>query len=270
MKSAFQALRPICYVAKPSDSPGELASRLFLKEVNGEVVSHSVFFECPILVEGQWHKMGALHAICTQSAHREQGLASQLIQEALIWAKDRCDFIILFTEIPKFYERLSFHSIQEYRLHLPYKRSKGSAFLRPVISPNDDALFLRCFQEREPVSNHLWVKDNGAIASFNTLFTTFPTYWSLYYSPAINGFISYLIEDKTFHLLDIVAAKMPSLDLILDHLPAAIEEIYFYFSPDRFTDAAVPEPYLYDKGHLMIYGPWSNTKPFMISPLSRC
>jgi hypothetical protein len=214
--------------------------------------------------------MGALHAICTQSAHREQGLASQLIQEALIWAKDRCDFIILFTEIPKFYERLSFHSIQEYRLHLPYKRSKGSAFLRPVISPNDDALFLRCFQEREPVSNHLWVKDNGAIASFNTLFTTFPTYWSLYYSPAINGFISYLIEDKTFHLLDIVAAKMPSLDLILDHLPAAIEEIYFYFSPDRFTDAAVPEPYLYDKGHLMIYGPWSNTKPFMISPLSRC
>ena len=246
------------------------ASKLFLKEINGEVVSHAAFFECPLLIEGQWHKMGALHAICTQITHRSQGLASQLIQEALLWAKDRCEFIILFTEIPKFYERVSFNSVQEYRFHLPYEHSKGSKFLRPVIAPNDDALFLRCYHEREPVSHHLWIKDTGAIASFNTLFATYPTYWSLYYSPTIDGFISYLIEGKTLHLLDVVATKIPSLDLILDHLPTAIEEIYFYFSPDRFTNAAVPEPYLYDKGHLMIHGPWPSTKPFMISPLSRC
>ena len=246
------------------------ASKLFLKEINDEVVAHAGFFECPLLVEGQWHKMGALHAICTQVAHRSQGLASQLIQEALLWAKDRCEFIILFTEIPKFYERLSFHSVQEYRFHLPCKHSKGSKSLRPIHAPNDDSLFLRIFREREPISNHLWVKDNGSIASFNTLFATYPTYWSLYYSQSIDGFISYLIEGKTLHLLDVVAAKIPLLDVILDHLPTAIEEIYFYFSPDRLTDAAAPEPHLYDKGHLMIHGPWSSIKPFMISPLSRC
>src|SRR5208282_2686701 len=128
-------------------------------------------------------------------------------------------------------------------------------------------LFLRVFREREPASNRLWIKDTGAIASFNALFATYPTYWSLYYSPAIDGFISYRLEDKTFHLLDVVASKMPSLDVILSHLPTAIDEIYFYFSPDRLTDKATLEPYLYDNGHLMVYGTWPRVHPFMISPL---
>lgn len=246
------------------------SSRVFLKEDKDKAISHAGFFECPILIEGQWHKMGALHAICTHASHRGQGLATDLIHEALLWAKERCELVLLFTEIPSFYQRLAFHCIQEYRFHLPCSHPKGVKYLRPVAAPQDNELFLRCFREREPTSNCLWIKDNGAIASFNTLFATYPTYWSLYYSPEIHGFISYFLEDKTFHLLDVIASKMPSLDLILNHLPAAIDEIYFYFSPDRFTDKAVPEPFLYDSGHLMIHGTWPNVNPFMISPLSRC
>jgi GNAT superfamily N-acetyltransferase len=245
-------------------------SKLFLKEDKGETLSHAGFLESPILIEGQWYRMGALHAICTQSAHRKQGLATHLIQEALQWAQDRCDMTILFTEIPSFYERLSFRRIQEYRFHLPYSHPKGSQPLKPMITPQDDDLFLRCFREREPISNRLWMQDYGAIASFNALFATYPTYWSCYYSPIIDGLISYFIEDKTLHLLDLVARKMPSLEIILSHLPEAIEEIYFYFSPDRFTDQAIPEPYLYDHGYLMVHGTWPSVNPSMISPLSRC
>ena len=139
-----------------------------------------------------------------------------------------------------------------------------------MTSPKDNALFLRCFQERAPVSDHLWIKDHGAIARFNTLFATFPAYWSLHYSPSIKGMISYLIKDNALHLFDIIASRIPSLDLILDHLPAAIDEIYFYFSPDRLTKVAVLEPYLYDNDYLMIHGKWPDVKPFMISPISRC
>lgn len=245
-------------------------SQLFLKEEKGEVLSHVSLYEYSMLIEGKWHKAGALHAICTKVGHCNQGLATGLIREALQWAKNRCEVVLLFTGIPKFYERLSFRCIQEYRFHLSYKRLKGSQSLRPMVAPQDNALFLRCFCEREPVSNRVWVKDNGAIASFNTLFATFPTYWSLYYSPTIDGFISYVLEGKTVHLYDIIASKIPSLDVILDHLPAAIDEVYFYFSPDRLTKGAVPEPYLYDSGHLMVHGNWPGIHPFMISPLSRC
>jgi GNAT superfamily N-acetyltransferase len=247
------------------------------KEEGGEILSHVGFLEYPMLIEGKWHKAGALHAICTKLTHRGRGLASQLIQEVLNWAKTQYEFIVLFTEIPKFYENLSFQYIQEYRFRLACKRARGTKSLQPLTFSEDNDLFLRCFSIRQPVSNRLWVKDNGTIASFNTLFATYPTYWSLHYSPTLNAIVSYLLEDKTLHLFEIVASEVPSLDLILDHIPAAIDEIYFYFSPDLLTNAAIAEPVSYEKknidfsGYLMVRGNWpSISNPFMISPLSRC
>lgn len=246
------------------------ASKLFIKEEKGEALSHVALLECPTLIEGQWLQIGALHGICTQVAHRRHGYATGLIEEALEWAKGRCQAVLLFTDIPAFYERLSFCTVQESRFHLSHPFPKGSQLLRPLVAPQDNDLFLRCYKEREPISNRLWIKDNGLIASFNALFAAYPTYWSLHYSSTIDGLISYQLIDKTLHLFDVVARQMPSLDLILEHLPAEIEEIYFYFSPDRLTNEAKEEPYLYDNGHLMVYGSWQLTSSFMIPPLSRC
>lgn len=246
------------------------ASLPFLKLINGEAVSHAGFLEYSLIIQGQQYKVGALHAICTQVVHRNQGLASELIQEALEWAKGRYAFVVLFTEIPQFYRHLSFHTIQEYRFHLRCQHPKGLRNLTPVISPKDNPLFVRLFKARTPASNQVWMKDEGTIASFNALFATYPTYWSLYYSSSFHGFLSCLLEDKTLHLFDVIADKIPPLDLILDHLPAPIDDIYFYFSPDRLTDHAVPEPYLYEKGHFMVHGHLPTDQPFMIPPLSRC
>ena len=75
----------------------------FLKEKNGEFVSHVGFLEYPLLIEGRQYKVGALHAVCTKAACRNQGLASELIQETLKRAKNRYEFVVLFTEIPQFY-----------------------------------------------------------------------------------------------------------------------------------------------------------------------
>ncbi|MBA2727130.1 MAG: GNAT family N-acetyltransferase [Parachlamydiaceae bacterium] len=200
----------------------------FLKEKNGKYVSHVGFLEYPLLIDGRQSNVGALHAICTEITHRNLGLASTLIQEVLKWANDRYEFVVLFTEIPQFYEKLSFKYIQEYRFQLPCQHTKGSQSLTAVISPKDNPLFMRMFKERAPVSNHVWMKDDGMITSFNALFATYPTYWSLHYSSSIDGFISYLLEDKTLHLFDIIASKIPSLDLLLDHFPTSIDKIYFY------------------------------------------
>lgn len=252
------------------------ASKPFFKEDRSEVLSHVGFLEYPMLIEGKWHKAGALHAICTKAAHRGQGLASRLIQEVLEWAKDQHEFVVLFTEIPKFYEQLLFQNVQEYRFHLTCKRKSGTKSLQPLTFPKDNELFLRCFSNRQPISNRLWVKDNGIISSYNTLFATYPTYWSLHYSLSINGVLSYLLEGKTLHLFDIIATKIPSLDVILDHMPIEIDEIYFYFSPDLLINAATAEPLSCNNknmdfsGYLMVHGNWPKCEPCMISPLSRC
>ncbi|MBS0649672.1 MAG: GNAT family N-acetyltransferase [Verrucomicrobia bacterium] len=247
-----------------------LESKPFLKEERGEILSHVGFLEYPLLIDGRMHQAGALHAVCTKAAYRKQGLSSELIQKALQWAKDEYEFVILFTAIPQFYEKLSFRRIQEYRFHLRSPHPKGSKPLTPLTAPKDSALFLSHFHRRAPSSNHLWVKENGIVATFNALFGTYPSYWSLHYSPSMDGLLSFDLKDKTLHLYDVIAGNLPTLDQILDHLPSAIDEIYFYFSPDLFTNAAIAEPYLYDKGHFLVHGNWPQTKPFMISPLSRC
>lgn len=244
--------------------------RIFIKKENQMPICHVGYYETSAFIQGDLYKIGALHAICTHFSYRNQGHASQLILDALKWAKKDCSIVILFTEIPEFYERLSFLKIQEHRFQLSCKHVRGSKTLRQIQFPMDNDLFLRCFQEREPSSHHFWIKDHGSIASFNTLFTSYPKFWSLYYSSEIDGLISFILEDKTLHLFDVIVKKIPTLEVILDHFQSPVETVYFYFSPERFTQHATAEPYLYDHGHLMAYGSLTNISPFMITPLSRC
>ncbi|MBS0655041.1 MAG: GNAT family N-acetyltransferase [Verrucomicrobia bacterium] len=247
------------------------ASRPYVLEVAGEVVSHVGLLDYPVHAGGKKYAIGALHAICTKASHRGHGYASELIQKALTWAQEHYECLLLFTDIPQFYERLSFRLIQEHRFCLPLSHPKGSKALLPICSPQDDRLFIRTFRERAVVSDHFWVQDNGQIASFNSLFATYPTYWSLYYCSAFDGLLSFEIKDNTLHLYDIVAKTIPSLDTILDHLPSPIEEIYFYFSPDLLCASSVCDSTTTDfNGCLMVHGTFPVDYSFMIPPLSRC
>jgi GNAT superfamily N-acetyltransferase len=248
----------------------ELCGRVFVKETGGEVVSHVAALSCRVLLDKRWHKMVSLHAVCTKKDHRGQGLASDLLLEVLQWAKHNSDFQILFTEIPAFYERLGFASIKEQRFGLKQSFRQGTKLFSALSTPKDDDLFLRCFRERAPLSQRCWIEDRGEIASFTTLFGTYPSYWSLYYCPEFDGFLSWFFEDKTLHLLDIVATKLPSLEQILEYLPQEINQIYFYFPTDSLDVKTTPEPHLYDKGQLMVHGSFPLKEPFMIAPLSRC
>lgn len=237
--------------------------------VKGDFFSHVGLINFPFFADGHLIKACALHAICTTQSQRGQGLASELIQEALLWAEKQFDVVLLFTEIPKFYEQFSFKHIQESRFCLKLDKKIPSRNLRQLVSPHDDALLRRLFRVRAPLSNRLHIEDYASIATFNALFATHPLYWSLHYSQDLDAIIAYHQEGTLLHLFDVIAETMPSLEDILNVIPST-ETLYFYFSPDRFTHSARPEACLYDKGHLMVRGPWPQSQPFMISPLSRC
>ncbi len=245
-------------------------SRAFVKEENGEVVSHVGLLEFPVVIDGHWLKIGALHAVCTEASYRGRGLASELVRDALQVASGLFDTVILFTAISSFFEQLEFRRIQEQRFYLALPHPKGTQSLRSLTAPSDHGLLMRCYRDCEPLSNRVWLKDNGAVASFNALFATFPAYWSFYHLPAMDGLVSCELKDGKLHLYDVVARKMPSLALILDHLPASIDGIYFYFSPDKLAPDSIAEPYVFDNGQLMVHGAWPSTGHFMISTLSRC
>lgn len=246
------------------------ASKPFIKEENGEIVSHVGVLEYPTLINGKFRKIAAIHAVCTKESHRGKQIASDLMKKTLAAVTQTHEAVVLYTGIPEFYERLSFKKIQEYRFHLPLAHKRGTRSFHHVVSPKDDNLFKRLYKEAVPLSNRVWVKDDGTIASFNALYATYPTYWSFAYSPSLNVMISWHIEGKTLHLYDVVGSQIPTLEEILEHLPKDIAEIYFYFSPDLLTNKAIPEAYLYDHGHLMVHGNLPEIGPFMIAPLTRC
>lgn len=248
----------------------ELCGRVFVREKGGSVVSHIAALQTRVLLENEWRTITAFHAVCTKENLRGQGLASSLMQEALHWAKSCSDFQILFTEIPSFYEKLGFTAKQEHRFHFDRGFKRGSKFFSALATPKDDDLFLRCFRAREPLSRRFWIEDRGKIASFTSLFGFYPSYWSLYYCPDFDGFVSWFFKGKTMHLLDIVAATIPSIEQVVEYLPQDIDDIFFYFPTDRLGITTTVEPYLYDKGHLMVHGTLPAKDPFMIAPLSRC
>ncbi len=241
-------------------------SRPFIREERGEIVSHVGLLEYPVLVEGVRCRAAALHAVATRESHRGQGLASSLIEEAIEWARGRYDFLVLYTKIPAFYEPFSFARVEECRFRLECAREKG----RQALEPLEAAEVRRLFCEREMLSGQVWVEDRGEIAPLNALFEGFPHFWSFHYAPAIDAILSFVVKEKTVHLFDVIARKIPTLEMILDHLPCEIDEIYFYFSPERLTDEALPQPYSHYGDLLMVRGVWPEVKPFMVPPLSRC
>ena len=244
--------------------------QVFLKKIDNEIVSHVAVLECPIMIDEKWYKMAALHAVCTKKDYQKRGFASELVTESLQWAKQTSDLQILFTDIPSFYERLGFTKLQEHRFLLKQKFSKGIKEAHAISTPKDDSLFLRCFSQRAPLSKHFWIKDHGEIASFTTLFATYPSYYSLYYCKEFDGFISWYFEGTTLHLLDIVAASIPKLQDIMQYLPQDIDQIYFYFPTDVLAINAIADAHNYDNAFLMSNKKLDIKKPFMIAPLSRC
>jgi hypothetical protein len=71
-------------------------------------------------------------------------------------------------------------------------------------------------------------------------------------------------------LLDVVAKTLPSIDQLMSALAYDIDEIVFYFSPDRFAVEARTEPHRYDGDDYMVRGPFAiEGKPFMVPRSAR-
>jgi hypothetical protein len=85
----------------------------------------------------------------------------------------------------------------------------------------------------------------------------------------LDGLISCALDDKTFHFYDFIAPKISSFNDIVEYFPTEIEQIYFYFSPESFTNDVIAEPCQLD-GYCMVHGKWPEIESFIIPPLNRC
>lgn len=82
--------------------------KLFIAELDGEIVSHAEVFERRIYFTKNQLTVGCLAGVCVAPAHRRRGLGTKISTNALqLAAHSRKDGVVLFqTNIPKFYLRL--------------------------------------------------------------------------------------------------------------------------------------------------------------------
>lgn len=80
-----------------------------------EIVSHVALVHMQVLFEGRPTKVAGIASVFTLPAYREQGLARRVLQEALAAADQSDETCVLFSWLPRLYERFGFRIIrQEY------------------------------------------------------------------------------------------------------------------------------------------------------------
>ena len=97
-----------------------------------------------------------------------------------------------------------------------------------------------------------------------------PRLAGLHYSAVLDCLAVFELAGSELSLYDVVATEMPSLDSLLSQIPAPIEAVRFYFSPERFDIETSSEPYRFDGDYFMVRGPFAaESRTFMIPPPAR-
>lgn len=132
-------------------------------------------------------------------------------------------------------------------------------------TPGDRHILQRLLHEREAVSNILGVVKEKAVFCFNE------GSQPLHYAEDLDLIVVMDIENTRLKLFDIVWSQPCRLVDILVHISQPIDEVVFYFSPDRLDVKAQPFAHVLDGTWLMARGPFSGENQVFILPRSaRC
>lgn len=238
----------------------------------GAPVAHVGVIEIPMMIAGHRRLVAGVHAVCTHPDHRGQGHARAALTQALNWIDARYDLAILTTEIADFYAQFGFRTVPESVFEIGSLRARGRAApSRPVDEADGRDLdrVWRLLSRREPVSNVLASLDSGWLFLIDEALAS----WGLrrlYYAEDLDAVLAFEVHGSTLTLLDIVASRLPTLESVLERVPAEFDRVELLFTPDRVWSGPVALRPWDPADRLMVRGEFPVTEPFMLTPLARC
>lgn len=219
----------------------------------------------PLVCDGRDATATAVRLVATDPAWRGQGLFRDLMERALALCATMSDGpCLLYTAEPAIYDRFGFLPLEQHAFvgAPPTLRDGAGARTLDVSRADDRRLVERLLETRTPVS------DRCAVVAAPALFMSFVTGADdlvLAYDAAGELLVAYERDDDCVTIVDVVAAAMPPLDVILRAIKRPITRLKTLFPPDRlgWDGEAVAE----DTG-LMARGqrPAAMTRPFMLPP----
>jgi predicted N-acetyltransferase YhbS len=241
----------------------------FVHREDGRLVGHVGVLAIPMRLEGRSTRVGGIHAVATDPAHRGRGHARRLLGEALAWCDGRFETLVLGTAIPDFYAPAGFRVIPTHRFvwrGVPPDASVRRALRRlDCADPGDRRLLHRLLDARVPLSDRLGILPERTVFLFNQARSP------LYYSAELDLVVALEREADTLRLFDVVCAKLPPLSSLLEACGGA-ERVELYFTPDRFGGPFEAEPHvLGGDDFMMARGPFPpEGRELMWPPSARC
>jgi GNAT superfamily N-acetyltransferase len=244
------------------------SSTPFVHEHGGRAVAHVGVVERSLVILGERHTLGGLHAVYTDPAQRRRGLFRELVREALEHCDARYPAALLATDSPELYRPFGFRALREHCFELAAEApASGSSSLRELDPTRaaDRALLERLLATREPVSERL------GVASADAVFALSSAGKLLHYCEPLDAALVLRQELDALHLEDIVAPRLPALGSLLAALPRPRRRVCLHFAPDRLAPAARARPRA-APDVLMVRGPFACAQlelPFALAPTAR-
>ncbi|WP_163882347.1 GNAT family N-acetyltransferase [Rhizobium laguerreae] len=240
-------------------------------DAEGELAANISAFALPFVLNGRTVHAAGLQSGAVRPPWRGRGLYRDVTVKALDWCeKQGFEAVILYTDKPSLYEPYGFHTIPLHRYEgAAPDPSASAAPARPLLPTNaeDLALLQALLKRRSPVSTSLAVTVNAAMFLINTQLDPDVRISFLEDKQAV---IAWKIDEAgRFSLLDVVAAEMPPLAVILGGLEIAPASVEVLFRPDKLGWEGVPQP-LRGGTRLMLRGLGDANPDFpaMLSPMA--
>ncbi len=266
LETWFTGIAKTRRVAAQLGSLWDDCSTPFVHEKDGQIVSHVGLLEMSYVIKGERHQLGGVHGVCTLESERRQGHFRRIMEELLEFCDGRFETLALGTENPEYYEPFGFRVVPEHRFVASVASAGGDGGFRSFDTTRESNVeqLDRLLTERTPVSKLVGVVDERDVFKFSQGTK------GLHYSEALDCFAVFELDGSRLVLSDVVARKLPSLEMLLSQLAPAVEEVEFRFSPDRFEVDARPEPFRFDGDYYMVRGPFAaEGEAFMVPPPAR-
>lgn len=268
LETTFPGISQTAQVTRNLGADWESVSTPFLCFQDERAIAHVGVLELPLWLMGQAFTVGGIHAVCTHPEFRRRGYFRNCITAALNYCASRYDTLLLTTDQPELYIPFGFRAIAEHAFitHCATSSQLNGFRVLNLQSPADQQILYRLLIERESVSNIFGVVHEQAVFYFNE--GSRP----LYYAEDLDLIIVMDIKDTRLKLFDIVWRQPCRLADILKRIPQPINEVVFYFSPDRLDIEAQPSPHVLDSdSRLMVRGPFAvEGQAFMLPHSARC
>ena len=252
----------------------------FVRWQGDRAIAHVGVIDLPLVIDGRRVRVGSVHAVCTDPALRGQGHCRALLEEALAFCDARYETVVLTTLIPDLYARFGFRPLPEHgfvRRVASLRAARCDPPLRALSAdaPDDVRLLRRLLARRAPVSARVGSLEGGTVLIV-ALLLTWGDFSRVHHHEALDVVTVHEVRDRTLLLYDVVGPTLPPLERLTEGIDA--DRVVVLFPPERLGGHFDPEPWDHARAQslgygddtiLMARGPFVESGPFMLQPLSR-